>query len=91
MLKHIKLINFKSFADEQVDLAKLTLLVGANASGKSNLLDAIRFLKGVAIGMPLDEVLSERRSGGVLTWPGIRGGPQGIALTRRAPFAIETA
>jgi predicted ATPase len=91
MLKQIHLANFKSFADERVDLAPLTLLVGANASGKSNLLDAIRFLQGIAIGMTLDEVLSERRSGGVLTWPGIRGGAQEIALTRRAPFAIETA
>jgi predicted ATPase len=43
MLERIRLTDWKSFVDEQVELAPLTLLVGANASGKSNFLDAIRF------------------------------------------------
>jgi predicted ATPase len=49
MLKKIRLKDFKSFVDEEVELAPLTLLVGANASGKSNFLDALRFLQGLSL------------------------------------------
>src|SRR5262245_18065296 len=49
MLKRIELTNFKSFARQGVELAPFTLLVGPNASGKSNLLDALRFLQGTAL------------------------------------------
>jgi AAA15 family ATPase/GTPase len=41
MLKRIRLIDFKSFVDEEVEVAPLTLLVGANASGKSNFLESL--------------------------------------------------
>jgi len=48
MLKKLRLKNFKNFKDAQLILGDLTLLVGANASGKSNLRDALRFLHGIA-------------------------------------------
>ena len=39
MLESIRRMkNFKSFADAEVKLAPVTVLVGANGSGKSNLL-----------------------------------------------------
>lgn len=37
--------NFRSIADAVVDLDRLTVLVGPNASGKSNILDILRFIK----------------------------------------------
>ena len=37
--------NFRSIADVSFDLEPLTILVGPNASGKSNLLDILRFIK----------------------------------------------
>lgn len=90
VLKRIRLTNFKSFVDEQVSLAPLTFLVGANASGKSNLLDAIRFLQGAALGMTFDEVLSKGTRGGITTWPGIRGGTREIAYEGSTSFRLET-
>ena len=37
-LKHIRLGNFKCFSDEQnLEIGKLTLLTGANSTGKSSL------------------------------------------------------
>lgn len=74
MLKSLRLQNFKSFADASIDFDPLTILVGANASGKSNLLDAVRFLQGVALGMSLADVLRGRLEGGRQVWPGLRGG-----------------
>lgn len=74
MLTELRLQDFKSFQDQTVEIPPLTLLVGANASGKSNLLDALLFLHGLARGLPLTDVLRGRSEGGRLVWPGIRGG-----------------
>jgi AAA15 family ATPase/GTPase len=73
MLRRLALKNFKSFADEQVTLAPFTLLVGANASGKSNFLDALRFLHGIAQGWPIRDVVAGRFDGSTKVWQGIRG------------------
>jgi len=45
---HIKLENWKNFRSVDVDLPFRVFLIGPNASGKSNLLDAIRFLRDLA-------------------------------------------
>ena len=43
-LKNLKLTNFRNFAQIDLDFGKVTLLVGNNAQGKSNLLESIYFL-----------------------------------------------
>lgn len=44
-LRELQLVNFRSFADETVTFEKrLTVLVGENNGGKSNLIDAIRLI-----------------------------------------------
>jgi ABC-type branched-subunit amino acid transport system ATPase component len=93
MLKQIRLIDFKSFADEQVELAPLTLLVGANASGKSNFLDAVWFLHGLALGSGIGEILADpedlvHRNGE--HWPGLRGGSKEASRLGTAQFEIQT-
>lgn len=44
----LKLENWRNFLSVDVPLAQRVFLVGPNASGKSNLLDALRFLRDVA-------------------------------------------
>lgn len=78
MLTEIRLDDWKSFgsgehARNTLKLGPVTLLVGPNASGKSNVLDAIRFLQGAAQGMALADVLKGHWEGGRQVWPGIRG------------------
>lgn len=63
MITRIEISGFKSFTDFAVDLAPLTVIAGANASGKSNLLDALRVLKGLAEGRGLGETIYNRGSG----------------------------
>lgn len=46
----ITIKNFKSYKDATLPLSPLTLLIGANASGKSNAIEAFRFLSWVAGG-----------------------------------------
>lgn len=89
MLERLRLTDFKSFADEQAELSPLTLLVGANASGKSNFLDALRFLQQTKVDRSFSEILDgEERSAGA--WEGIRGGAREAARVDTSVFAIES-
>lgn len=45
---HLKLENWRNFLSVNVPLERRAFLVGPNASGKSNLLDAFRFLRDIA-------------------------------------------
>jgi AAA15 family ATPase/GTPase len=45
VIHRITLKNFKSLCDVSVELKPLTIIIGANASGKSNLLDALEAIK----------------------------------------------
>lgn len=44
MIKHIKVQNFRSFVEAEVDLQPFSLVVGANGSGKTNLLRFLSFV-----------------------------------------------
>jgi predicted ATPase len=56
MLTKFTLTNFKSYREATLDFAPLTLLVGANASGKSNALEALQMLSWLSRGRRLEEV-----------------------------------
>jgi len=47
-IKRIKLKNFKSFKEIDVELGDFNVLIGANAAGKSKFIDIFRFLKDTA-------------------------------------------
>lgn len=79
MITSIRLKDFKSFRDETLQLGPFTIVVGANAAGKSNIRDALRFLHGVARGYTLAEIIGGRfGAGGQQEWEPIRGGPTEI-------------
>lgn len=92
MLRRLRLVDFKSFADEAVELAPLTLLVGANASGKSNCLDALRFLHETVFDESIVEILDgEQRPGeGPNAWQGLRGGSKEASRIGAESFLIES-
>lgn len=48
-IKSISVSNFKSFSDIHLDLGKFNLLIGANASGKSNFVQIFKFLRDIKI------------------------------------------
>lgn len=58
-IRSVTIRNYKSIAAARVDLQGLTFLVGQNGSGKSNFLDAIRFVSD-ALRTSLDYALRER-------------------------------
>jgi predicted ATPase len=58
MLTEFTLANFKSYRKSSLRLGSLTLLIGANASGKSNVLEGLRFLCWLASGHQLNNIQS---------------------------------
>ena len=92
MLKKLRLERFKNFKEAELVLGPLTLLVGTNASGKSNIRDAFRFLHGISRGYTLAEIIGEKWiEGGVLQWKGIRGGTREATFQGASTFALEVS
>ena len=62
LITRLKLKNWRNFREVDVPLGPRTYLIGANASGKSNLLDVFRFLRTLAQteGGGLQKALKER-------------------------------
>ena len=80
MITAIRLVNFKNFADETLRVGPFTVIVGANASGKSNIRDAFRFLHGIGRGYTLAEIIGGKYGpGGQREWEPIRGAGNEIA------------
>lgn len=46
-IKKIKVSNFKTFKDMDLELGSFNVLIGANASGKSNFVEIFQFLKDI--------------------------------------------
>ena len=94
MITSLRLVDFKNFADETLRVGPFTLIVGANASGKSNIRDAFRFLHGIGRGYTLAEILGGRwGSGGQPEWQPIRGAPNEVGRVTEAEagprFALD--
>ena len=92
MITSIRLKDFKNFADETLNLGPFTVIVGANASGKSNIRDAFRFLHGIGRGYTLAEIIGGKIGvGGQQEWAPIRGAMNEIVRFRSgSPRRFET-
>lgn len=84
MIKELKLINWKSFSKATVQIDPLTILIGANASGKSNLLDALLFLQRIAFGRTITAAIA-----GDAELFGIRGGLEWVVRKPEDKFRLE--
>ena len=90
MITSLRLVNFKNFADETLRVGPFTVIVGANASGKSNIRDAFRFLHGIGRGYYLTENLGGKYGpGGQLEWAGIRGAMNEIIRLGQQALSLE--
>ena len=75
MIDRLVVENFKSLRRVDLKLGRFNLLIGANASGKSNFLDALRVLQGIGHGFTVGEILDGKpRSATTEVWDGVRGG-----------------
>ena len=90
MITSVRMVNFKNFADETLKVGPFTIIVGANASGKSNIRDAFRFLHGIGRGYTLAEILGGKYGvGGQREWAGIRGAADEIVRFGERIFSLQ--
>ena len=82
-LTELRLTSFKSVKDATIPLGPLTLIVGRNGSGKSNILDALNVLAAIAGGSTLREALDGNRDDSL-----VRGGSEGCAPAGENTFSI---
>jgi predicted ATPase len=63
MITKLHLVNWKSFEDTTLYIDPLTFLIGTNASGKSNVLDAFLLLHLLMKGQSLEDAAAAIRGG----------------------------
>jgi predicted ATPase len=83
MLTELKIENWKSYENASIHIDPLSVLVGTNASGKSNALDALLLLNRVASGAMLTSALK-----GDGTQAPVRGGVEWAARKPGSIFAL---
>ncbi|HLG17821.1 MAG TPA: AAA family ATPase [Blastocatellia bacterium] len=96
MIQKLTLKNFKSFSEPEghnsswegtsISFGGLSLIIGTNASGKSNIRDGLRFIHGISRGYTLGEIIGEKYVGGAIQWEGIRGGVRETVTRRNDDF-----
>src|SRR2546423_6118511 len=90
MLKRVKIQGYKSLADVEVNLQPLSVLFGPNASGKSNLLDALQLLSRIATSNNLNDAFNPPYRGTSLeSFTFGPGGIQGLLAKFTTSFLIE--
>ncbi len=87
LFKSFSIRNFKSYREAELALAPLTLLVGANASGKSNAIEAIRILAWLAGGQRVDAIAASVQASDV----GVRGRVQDLLFGNARSFEVGCA
>ena len=85
MIKELRLYNWKSFEKAILYMDPLTIVIGTNASGKSNTLDALLFLQRVASGVGIFQAIN-----GDINLPALRGGMEWVCRKPNKQFTIET-
>ena len=89
MIDSLDLMDFKSFDHESLKVGPFTVIVGANAAGKSNIRDAFRFLHGIGRRYTLPEIVGGKYgAGGQSEWEPIRGATREIVRTGEGLFAL---
>ena len=61
MIKRLKVIGYKSLKDAEVFFEPLSVIIGPNAAGKSNLLDALNLLSRIVTSRNLKEAFENQR------------------------------
>lgn len=84
ILSEFTLTGFKSYRESHLPLGSLTILIGANASGKSNAIEGLRFLSWLAQGQKLSSIQYETNNGDRI----IRGRTSDLCYRGESSFSL---
>lgn len=88
MLKKLYIESFKALSNFEITFTPLTVLIGANATGKSSVLQAIDLLKSLTI-MDFSEYLGERKRNWTVDEIRSQFGGKGFKFKAEFEFNIE--
>ena len=84
MIKGFIFENFKGFRKAELFLEDISVLIGANASGKSNAIEGIKILSEIVTGRELSSILDGTRN----TESFVRGGSKGCCRFNSTFFSL---
>lgn len=84
VIKSVRLINWKSYENSTLYVDPLTIVIGTNSSGKSNVIDALIFLSRIASGVGIFQAIS-----GDVTVSSLRGGMDWVCKKNTNSFTLE--
>ena len=89
MIRHVKIQGYKSLKDIGVDLQPLTVIIGPNAAGKSNLFDALGLLSRVVTSRTLSEAFKGHRGAPLEAFYYGDQGLRGLLAQPAVEFTLE--
>lgn len=89
MITNLVVRNFRSLRNATLDLCGRNVLIGPNKSGKTTLLDALRFLAQAVTGGDVTRPLNERGGMESIAWKGSDGTDRALHSRVRPSVALE--
>jgi predicted ATPase len=89
MIRHVKIQGYKSLKNIGVELQPLTVIIGPNAAGKSNLFDALGLLSRVVTSRTLSEAFKGHRGAPLEAFYYGDQGLRGLLAQPAVEFTIE--
>ncbi len=89
MIRRVRVKGYKSLRDVNISLGPLTVILGPNASGKSNLFDALRLLSRLVTSRSLQEAFSDHRGDPIEAFDYGEKGIAELLKQERVEFLIE--
>jgi predicted ATPase len=89
MIRRVRIDGYKSLHDVEIELSPLTIIVGLNATGKSNLFDALRLLSRIVANRSLQEAFADHRGDPLEAFSYSEGGLEALLQKEAARFTIE--
>lgn len=89
MITYLYIDGFKAFREFEIYLTPLTVVAGTNASGKSNLFDALHFLSSLSQGKSLSEVMNGKRGEGDELFTQFHDGTRATEMTFKADLLLN--
>jgi len=89
MIRRVFVDGYKSLKDVGLELQPLTVIVGPNAAGKSNLFDALRLVSRIATSRSLQDAFDDHRGDPLEAFDYSERGIAGLLEHEQAEFTIE--